>query len=267
MKRYNVSGMRLYYPSIDIARHNNPDVEIAECDDYDYLVSISKIKGALKFVGDLKSDNNTVKELYVGRNKFESIEVLLFKDPTDNLYYDYVEYRRQVVGRLTIQTMRDVSNPQDFCKKYLHLQRLEYHVITSLSGTIPKPKELKGIKPLCSVVCEEGYHGEGQTTNQHFRKGNDLWIKAPHYFDPCWADDNGTHLYRRMAWCVFRNFFDLMDVFTPKQMSVICAEEISKFHRFGEPLNMEWQRYLERMCNQVYTAVKQAAYAKTLKEA
>ena len=118
MKRFNVQGMRLYYSSLEEAIKNNPDTEITECNDTDYLTDITKIKECFQFAGFLSHDEHSVRELYKGKNSHETIEILLFRDPTDNVYYDYLRYRRQVVGDLIVKTLWDVSNPHDFCRHF-----------------------------------------------------------------------------------------------------------------------------------------------------
>lgn len=263
MKRFNVQGMRLYYSSLEEAIKNNPDTEITECNDTDYLTDITKIKECFQFAGFLSHDEHSVRELYKGKNSHETIEILLFRDPTDKVYYDYLRYRRQVVGDLIVKTLWDVSNPHDFCQRFLSIQPLKYHVTRSFTKKLPKPKELKGIKPICSVLCWEGWHDEGQTRSQLFRKGSDLWIRCPSYsiiYDNKVTENGITGCYyQSMAWSVYQNFFDIMNVCTPKQMTEMCVQEYCRFHKLHEPLNMEWRRYLERICNEVYRMTKVTA--------
>lgn len=260
MKRYNVSGMRLYYSSLEEAKRNNPNVEISECTDKGYLSYISRIKDNLTFVGNFPHDERSVRELYKGSNSHETILVLLFRDPTDNVYYDYMRYRRHFSSDKVVRATWDVTNPQKFCSRFMSLKPLEYHATVSFKK-LPKPKELKGIKPFCSVVCWEGRNGQDQTTSQLFKKDDDLWIKCPSYsiiYNPSKIVD-GNRLEatysRSMAWSVYKNFFSVAKVCTPSQMSSMCAEEHCKFHNIQEPLNMEWQRYLERVCDQAYQVV------------
>ena len=262
MKRFNVRGMRLYYSSLEEAIKNHPDTEITECNDVGYMTDIEKIKDNFEFVGFISHDKHSVRELYKGKNPHETIEILLFRDPTDNVYYDYLRYRRQVVGDLIVKVLWSISKPHDFCKTFLSIQPLEYHATVSFAKKLPKPKELKGIKSLCSVLCWEGLNNKGQTRSQLFRKGSDLWIQCPSYsiiYNNKVTENSITGgYYRSMAWSVYQNFFDILAVCTPKQIAKMCAKEYCKFHKIQEPLSMEWNRYLERVCNEAYRYTKLA---------
>lgn len=256
MKRFSIGAMRLYYPSLEEAQKNNPNDIVSECTDEEHTPFVEAIKQSLEFIGEAQHDSRSCRELYRGANPCESVEVMLFRDPSDGMYYDYLRFRRQPKGSLIVHVLWDVSTPKKFCDTYLTLHPLRYRSMASFKK-LPKPKELKGLSSFCSVTCHEPYHGEGKTTNQHFRKDNDLWIKSPHYFDLFTSDSNGTHYYVRNAWCVFENFFEVMNIYTPHQMAKICADEVSRYHQFGEPLNNDSSRYLERMCNKIYELMRE----------
>lgn len=198
MNRYKITfnngqTLLLYKPTqsdINIQLYENDFGGIQSITPYtdtSHLEYITKIKQQSKFLGYDLHNHETYKCPY-----YKGYLVIQFaKDPTDNTYYDYAQYIEYKDNRFIEPVTKTMSTPE---KVYnlISLKHPEYIVYSHRyygEPKLPKPKELKGIKQLCSVDFISN-----KCRTPIFIKDNDLWIKHSDYFSSEWRPPKGERL-------------------------------------------------------------------------
>lgn len=191
MKRWNIDGIKLYYPTAYEAMVAWPEAKsISEIQDDDHLTYIDDILRKCEVIADYirGSDHRTILKY---NSPFGMCEIMLSKDETDGHYFDYARCRLHRKGRLTDPVLWDVTTPRDVRYRYF-VSPTEYSVV-SIGGKLKKPDVLRGAKPVATACfCK--------ATCQLFISGWDLYIKHTDYFSPTYVhpEDIGTPLTYRM---------------------------------------------------------------------
>lgn len=155
--------------------------------DTSHLEYIAKIKQRSEFLGYDAHNHETYKCPYC-----KGYLIIQFaKDPNDNTYYDYAQYIEYKDNRFIEPVTKTMSTPE---KVYaLISQKYPEYIIYSHryygQPKLSKPKELKGIKQLCSVDFIPK-----KCKTPIFINDNDLWIKHSDYFSFIWRPPVGEKI-------------------------------------------------------------------------
>ena len=163
--------------------------------DTSHLEYISKIKQQSKFLG-YDTHNH---EIYKCPYYKGYLVIQLAKDPDDNTYYDYAQYMEYKDNRFIEPVTKTMSTPE---KVYnlISIKHPEYIIYSHRYYGEPKlsrPKELKGIKQLCSVDFIPK-----KCRTPIFIKDNDLWIKHSDYFSSEWRPPEGERIDMPLSYYV-----------------------------------------------------------------
>lgn len=186
MNRYKVTFsddtiMRLYANTKDtlsIPCFNDKSVVSIERDtDMSYMKYIDYIK-----TGDFIGYDYRHREIYRHITPSGRIYVRISKDESDGVYYEYADYQ-DYHGQLIMPIGWTCTDP-DKVYNLLISSHIGYSVIQFRRFGEPKltkPKELKGIKQLCSVD-----YIPKKNKSSLFLKENDVYVKHTDYFSPIW---------------------------------------------------------------------------------
>ena len=257
--------------------------------DMSYLDTIQELKSKSELLAVHKISQNRTREWYKYQLQDGMLRFRLYKDNSDDLYYDIVEYQFMSNDSLVYPTTFTYSNPAEVYKLFftapLSCEVVSYRFYGQ--PKLAKPVELKGDKqsftiewnPKCKCQC--------------FAKGNDLWIKhrdffsashkpkdedigtplsyrAKKYFgtDKSYADrfiypDSwGDIVLRNEAWIVFRNFGQVMrrDGHPPIQNMTIAFSnsDFCTKHSISQYdlSNSDWERFFECVCKEYTKHIK-----------
>lgn len=264
--------MKLYYPSADEAAkhwHNADIVEIFDNNNEDYC---NKIIANSKHT-EKKSRIFCEIEHEIGR-----VEIRLFKDPSDDVFYDYCDYRITRKNCLVIPVLRTMSTPEKVWKMFFgELNDIKYDVVSFRKYGQPKldkPKELRGLKGMSVVYIPN------HCTNQYFIDDKDLWIKSRDYFSPSYrlTEDIGTPLeylikkygikskkssgfiyndcwgdivLRQEAWMRFSNIIPYIGIVPYTELAEMATKKIQDYHHFTDGLDFYWRDMFEHMFKQI----------------
>lgn len=257
--------------------------------DMSYLDTIQELKSKSELLAIHKIPQNRIREWYKCQLQDGMLRFRLYKDNSDDLYYDIVEYQFMSNDSLVYPITFTYSNPKDFYDLFFNLPFSCEVVSYRFYGQpkLAKPVELKGVKqsftiewnPKCKCQC--------------FVKGNDLWIKHRDFFSAShkpkdedigtplsyrakkyfgmdksytdrfiYPDSWGDIVLRNEAWIVFRNFVRVIrrDRHPPIQ-NMIKAFSNSDFcikHSISQYdlSNGDWERFFERVYKEYTEYIK-----------
>lgn len=271
MKRFKVQTgdghtLLLYYRTQTDAQENWPDAVIEEYDDQSHVEYIQRMLEAAIIHKTGERIGSTAHILKLDTPVGVCV-VQLFQDDTDGVWLDFCKYQLWKTGAVVMPFGWNLSNPADFCKRFLFPQA-EYAVLSS-GRNHRKPKELSGIRKFASVDFSK-------CKCQLFLKGDDLYIDHHDYFSPLWrppADDIGKPqnyylnkyfggttrrekfvyadnwagiVLQNKAWLRITNFVPMVKILNASQISQKVWPMIREYHRWPPyERNMEWERFLE----------------------
>lgn len=280
MKRWNVylqdnKVLKLYYNNIDeIKKHYKNVLKIERNNDISHF----------KYCEQIINNSDEILKDYRGRDIYKIIKpfgyiyVRLAYDTNDDTWYDYCTYQVHCNKAQICPCLFTVSNPKDFCEKFL-FEDLEYQVISFRKWGEPKlikPTILKGIKGFSIDWIPK------KCTCQYFIKDNDIYIKHRDYFSPsyCRPEDIGTPLsyrikkyniksgykdnfiypdswgdiiLRQEAWLQIKNVIPLLNIFNYNQVSKMIVDKMEQYLKFS--LDLEWERFYEKICKNVQSTL------------
>lgn len=267
-------------------------IDVQPYTDMSYLDTIQELKSKSELLATHKIPKNRTREWYKCQLQDGVLRFRLYKDNTDDLYYDIAEYQFMSNDSLVYPITFTYSNPKDFYDLFFTLPFSCEVVSYRFYGQpkLAKPVELKGIKQSFSAD-----YVPNKCKCQCFVNGNDLWIKHRDFFstshrpsDPsdngtplvyrakkyfgmdlsskekfCYSDCWGEIVLRNEAWIVFRNFSQVIrrDRHQPTQ-NMIKAFSNSDFcikHSISQYdlSNGDWERFFENVCCNYKKYVKQ----------
>ena len=280
MNRYSVTTqygtMHLYYPTIEAAKESYPDAIIEPYDDTEHLKYIELLKANFKFIGnDYKGRFTYMTELPMG--------ILTFKlSLMDNEYLDFCQYQFMAIGSLTYPVGWTLSTPKEVYEKFF--TRPKYTELSwcckSKGQKLAKPKELKGIKQICSVSFSKA-------KCPVYIVGNDLYINHHDYFSPSLkvADEDmgaplsvlvkkycgksratkfiyddawGDIVLQNIAWLKFENILPWIKSESKHTVALWMRDEVFKHLGFknNEGGYAEWERFFENVYDNVKELMK-----------
>ena len=274
MKRFRITTgdghtLRLCYPTFEVAQKRYPDAEIVEDSDQSYVAYIQQMIDAAVKCQTVERNGSIVHVLQLSTPVGVCI-VQLSQDSTDGVWFNFCKYQLWKTGAVVVPFGWNLSNPADFCKRFLFPQA-EYIVLCS-GQNHKKPKELCGIRKFTSVSF-------GKCKCQLFLKGDDLYINHHDYFSQSWrppADDIGkpTTYYlkkyfgitksekfcyadcwgdivlQNKAWLQITNFVPIVKILNAPQIAQVVWPLIREYHRWPSyERNMDWERFLEDVAN------------------
>lgn len=270
MKRFKVQAenghtLLLYYRTQAEAQEHWPDATIGEYNDQSHVEYIHRILDAAMICKTGERNGSIVHVLQLDTLVGTCI-VQLMQDSVDGAWLDFCKYQLWKTGAVVVPVLWDLSNPADFCKRFL-FSEAEYTVLSS-GRNHQKPKELRGIRKFASVSF-------GKCKCQLFQNGDDLYIDHHDYFSQSWrppADDIGkpTTYYlkkyfgiskpekfcyadcwgdivlQNKAWLRITNFVPIMKILNAPQIAKKIWPMIREYHSWSPyEHNTDWERFLE----------------------
>ena len=277
MKRWKVVEddytMLLYYSDYETALSKNPSAIITEyIEDYhsEYCEKIMELSEEQFF--DYKG-----RIVYVINTYYGKLYVRLYKDNSDNKWYDYCEYQLHKNNSLIKPILYTMSNPKDVYFKYVEAN-IKYEILSFRKYGEPKlekPKELKGIKVVGSVEFIKD-----KCNPQYFIKDNDVYVKHTDYFSPMYCrpedigmplsyrcekygikpkkekfvynDNWGAIVLRQEAWIKISGLLFLLEELNYSEAAKEIVKEMAKCHKCrAEDIDLEWERFFEKLCKEI----------------
>ena len=274
MKRFRITTgdghtLRLCYPSLETAKERYPDAEIVEDNDQSHVAYIQRMIEAAAECQTVER-NGSIVYLLRFETSVGTCFAMLSKDSNDGVWYDLCKYQLWKTGAVVLPFGWKLSNPVDFCKRFL-FQKAEYIVLSS-GRNHKKPKELCGIRKFASVSF-------GKCKCQLFLKGDDLYINHHDYFSRswrppdddigkpttyylkkyfgiikpekfCYADCWGDIVLQNKAWLQINNFIPMVKILNASQIAQVVWVLIREYYKWPSyERNMDWERFLEDIAN------------------
>ena len=280
MKRWLVKKdnleLKLYYKTKEDCEKANPNAEIEECFDYEYLDAINYIINKSEFY---KVD-------YKGRDIYKidiPLGYILYRPlMSEGLLLDCVEYqlwtRERFVNPIT-WTMSDVNEFND--KFFNNTKPIMFEVHTFRKYGEPKMKKPKELNKISS--CFKVDFIPKKCSCQCFKKDDDLYIHHKDFFseemryDDCdfgtpleyrakkylnivkankfsYSDSWGSIVCRNEAWIVFKNIFSNSKIVAnPSLLSRELLKVFSKYHKVSDTyfVGGDWEYFFERLAKEV----------------
>lgn len=271
MNRYRVQlkngdVLRMYYSTLEKAQAQYPDAEITVCEDLSHVKYIEQMFSFADEVCGTMERNGSIVYLLRFHTAAGDCFATLHKDMSDGVWYDLCKYQLHRVGATAVPILKTLSNPREFCLKFLS-PKSEYTVLC-VGGKLSKPKELASIQKFASVSFNH------RCKCQLFMDGSDLYIKHSDYFSPeyCEPEDYGTPLsyrakkyglptpkekfiykdnwaaivLRRRAWIKISNFCFLVCHLNNVQVSAVVWSMLCQYHSWSQAeRNTDWNIFLE----------------------
>lgn len=271
MKRFKIQAadghtLLLYYRTQAEAQERWPDAIIQEYDDQPHVEYIQRMMSLVRSVRTVEQKGSTVYIMQLDTPAGICF-VQLFQDIEDGVWYDVCKYQLWKTGAVVVPACWTLSNPADFCKRFLFAD-VTYTVLSSGKG-IHKPKELCGIRKFASVVF-------GKCSCQLFLKDGDLYINHHDYFSPLWrppeddlgqpqnyylrkyfgestkpekfiyADNWGSIVLQNKAWLRITSFLPMIEILNAPQVAQKVWGMIREYHNWPSyERNTDWERFLE----------------------
>jgi len=274
LKRFRITTgdghtLRLCYPSLETAKERYPDAEIVEDNDQSHVAYIQRMIEAAAECQTVER-NGSIVYLLRFETSVGTCFAMLSKDSNDGVWYDLCKYQLWKTGAVVVPFGWNLSNPVDFCKRFL-FQKAEYIVLSS-GRNHKKPKELCGIRQFASVSF-------GKCKCQLFLKGDDLYINHHDYFSRswrppdddigkpttyylkkyfgiikpekfCYADCWGDIVLQNKAWLQINNFIPMVKILNASQIAQVVWVLIREYYKWPSyERNMDWERFLEDIAN------------------
>lgn len=248
--------------------------------DTSHLEYISKIKQQSEFLGYHRN-----REVYKCPYNKGYLIIQFSKDPEDNIYYDYAQYMEYKAHRFTEPILKTVSTPKEVynlisqgCPEYIVYSHRYYG-----EPKLSKPKELKGVKQICSVDFIPN-----KCKTPIFIKDNDLWVKHSDYFSSVWRPPTGERLdmpmsyyakkyfnknknekfiypdcwgsiiLRNEAWILIKNIVPIIrtELSTKTARTIMELQVKNKYSPSDlDKLNCEWNNYWGRVVNEIQNII------------
>jgi len=270
MKRFKVQTgdghtLLLYYCTQAEAQEHWSDATIEECTDQSHVEYIQRILDAATIRKTGERNGSTIHVLQLDTPVGACI-VQFIQDSADGVWLDFCKYQLWKTGAVVVPFGWNLSNPADFCKRFLFPQ-VEYAVLSS-GRDYQKPKELRGLRKFASVDFSK-------CKCQLFLKGDDLYIDHHDYFSPlwrppaddigkpmnyylkkyfgcsrpekfCYADNWGGIVLQSKAWLRITNFVPMVKILNASQISKKVWPMIREYHKWPPyEQNTDWERFLE----------------------
>lgn len=183
--------MKLYYKDYDTAYENNPDCEIKECDDYDYLKYINRIQQ--KSIQTLYDYKGREVEKIPYNSDYILVRFWYDNESNEKYFYDGLEYQRHDENEFTQPITWNCSTPEQFYNNFLNIPEHNDLPIEFISNN--QIKKLKGKKfynknNKAYFVDNQGYYYMGCKSDIKYKKEyeefkdekNAVWVT---YGVPC----------------------------------------------------------------------------------
>lgn len=273
----------LYYPTKEELQSKWKDLDILdirEDKDLCYQSLVDNIQKQSSLIQEKQNSPPVVREYYLKTLIDGILAFQLWKNTTDNIYYDRVQYKFQSKDRTTITSLWTIMSVEDFhakffdCSLYCEIPIYRFYGEPKMS----KPKELKGTKQSFST---EWIHKK--CTCPCFVKDNDLWIYHKDFFsqlhkpnDPTdfdkplsylikkyfrqdkthldkfiYSDCWGSIVLRNEAWIVFRNFKQEIErdrhTIISAMKDVFLESDAMQKRSYVRQLTRDWDLFFERL--------------------
>lgn len=280
MKRWLVNNgeyeLKLYYKTLEECEKHNPNCEIKECNDYEYLKVVEEIVNKSEEVGkDFKG--RTVYKINIGNGS------VLFKPlKEEGLILDCIYYQVWNNERFINPITWSICDVEEFYNKFTNKIPLSFYVHTFRKYGEPKmkkPKEMgkedrkfsvdfipKHCKCQCYVIGNDLWikHRDFFSEEMKYDKedfGTPLEYRANKYlgkekkgkfvYNDCW----GSIVLRNEAWIVFENLIDKKETIGNE---VLLGREMlkvfSRYHKVSDVyfVSGDWEFFFERVAKELY---------------
>lgn len=278
-----IKKIGLYYPTKEELKSKWKDLEILDMQEdtnLTYQPIIENIQKQSSRVQEKQNAPPIAREYYLKTLTDGTLVFQLWKDTTDNIYYDSVQYKFQSRDSPIITNLWTIISIEEFYVKFFDGDLSCEIPIYRFYGEpkLSKPKELKGVKQ--SFTTEWIYK---KCTCPCFVKDNDLWIHHKDFFSQshkptdlidytmpldyrlkkyfgqdnptlkhfvysdCWGDV----VLRNEAWIVFRNFKQVIDrdkhTIVSALKDVFLASDTMQKRSYVRTLSRDWDLFFERL--------------------
>lgn len=277
MKRFKVQtgdghALLFYYRTQAEAQEHWPDATIEEYNDQSHVKHIQQMLEAA-VICKVNEHNGSIVHTIQLNTPVGTCIVQLFQDSMDGVWLDFCKYQLWKTGTVVVPFGWNLSNPADFCKRFLFTQA-EYSVFSS-GRNHRKPKELSGIRKFASVDF-------GKCKCQLFLKGDNLYIDHHDYFSPSWrppaddigipqnyylnkyfggatrpekfiySDNWGDIVLQNKAWLRITNFVPMVKTLSAPQISQKVWSMVRDYHKWPPyERDTEWERFMEAVSKAV----------------
>lgn len=287
MKRYKLEfadgkKCKLYANDLDNLKHQFPEAtkitQIYDLSHEKYCKLLLENVGAK--IAPINKGESLIYHIYVTL-RYGSIQIKLFQDNFDTVFYDYCEYKFQPLSKLVETVGWCLSTPKQVWDKFFQDSEITYKLVGFYkAGTnmpkLKKPKELSGVKGSSVTFIPKKFKF------QYFVKDNDLYIKANDFFSPVFVPENedfdkplsyivkkyfglkksekfiypdcwGSVVIRQMAWLKFENIIKVAPLMNYISLTNLAMGLMKEKHKLSSKFIecYEWTHMFENLFKQI----------------